>query len=418
MTHIESVQARQVLDSRGNPTIEAVLTLKGGITGRAMVPSGASTGTREAVELRDGAAAFGGLGVERAIRNVREQLAPLVIGMDPREQAQLDQAMIDLDGTSDKSRLGANAILAVSLAAAHAAAAAERMPLWRYLRGSADDVTLPTPLMNIVNGGLHADNDLPMQEFMVVPDRATSFAHAVQIGAEVYHTLKRLLHERGMPTGVGDEGGFAPPLATAEQALDLIVEAIELAGHTDVASIALDPAATSFYSDGSYELGNERLSADEMTTMWGELLGRYPIVMLEDPLAEDDWTGGAALTRALGDRVEVVGDDIFVTQRALLERGIREGVANSVLIKPNQAGTLTETMDTIDVAKQAGYQFVISHRSGETDDATIAHLAVATGAARIKSGAPRGMERNAKYNELMRIEQQIADLRGNQVTNL
>jgi enolase 1/2/3 len=410
VSQIESVHARQILDSRGNPTVECEVTLRSGATGRAAVPSGASTGEFEATELRDGGDAWLGKGVGRAVTNVNGEIAGAVRGRDAIDQAGLDRTLIDLDGTPGKSRLGANAILAVSLAAAHAAAAEERQPLWRYLGGDAARV-LPVPMMNVLNGGAHADNKIDFQEFMIVPVGAPSFAECLRLGAEVFHHLKRTLHDRGLATAVGDEGGFAPDLESNESALQVLVEGIEAAGHRpgDDVVIALDPAVSEIFRDGAYVLEHEgrSLSAAELTDYWADLAGRYPIVSIEDGMGEEDWDGWKALTERLGDRVQLVGDDLFVTNPERLQRGIDAGVANSILIKVNQIGTLTETLQAIRVAREAGYTAVMSHRSGETEDVTIADLAVATGCGQIKTGAPSRSDRVAKYNQLLRIEEAL-----------
>jgi enolase len=410
MSAIEDVHARQILDSRGNPTVEVDVRLSSGATGRAAVPSGASTGTREALELRDGGTAFGGKGVRKAVANVNGEIAAAVKGRDPSDQRGLDEAMIALDGTDGKSRLGANAILGVSLAAAHAQAAEEGLPLWRYLGGEAARV-LPVPMMNVLNGGAHADNKVEFQEFMIVPCGAPSFSECLRMGAEVFHALKNTLHERGLGTAGGDEGGFAPDLASNEDALKMLVAGIEAAGYRpgeDVA-IALDPATSEFYRDGVYVLEHEgrTLSAEELTDYWAELIARYPIVSLEDGMDEEDWEGWKTHTERLGSRVQLVGDDVFVTNTGRLRRGIEMGVANSILIKVNQIGTLTETLAAIAMAREAGYTAVMSHRSGETEDVTIADLAVATGCGQIKTGAPSRTDRVAKYNQLLRIEEQL-----------
>ncbi len=410
MSQIEKVHARQVLDSRGNPTVEVELVLRSGAAGRAAVPSGASTGEFEATELRDGGSAYGGKGVTKAVANVNGEIAEAVRGHDADDQAGLDRALIALDGTPNKSRLGANAVLGVSLAAAHAAAAEEGVPLWRYLGGEAAHV-LPVPMMNVLNGGAHADNSVDFQEFMIVPVGAPSFAEALRMGAEVFHALKKTLHDRGLGGGVGDEGGFAPNLGSNEEALQMLVAGIEAAGYTageDVA-IALDPAVSEIYADGAYVLEHEgrTLSAAELADYWAQLAGRYPIVSLEDGMAEEDWDGWKALTDGLGEGLQLVGDDLFVTNTERLQRGIDMGVANSILIKVNQIGTLTETLDAMRMAREAGYTAVMSHRSGETEDVTIADLAVATGCGQIKTGAPSRSDRVAKYNQLLRIEEQL-----------
>ncbi len=410
MSQIERIHARQILDSRGNPTVEVEVVLVTGSGGRAAVPSGASTGEFEATELRDGGEAWGGKGVTRAVANVEGEIAAAIKGMDAAKQAELDRALIELDGTPNKSRLGANAILGVSLAAAQAAAADSRQPLWRHLGGEAARV-LPVPMMNVLNGGAHADNKVDFQEFMIVPCGAPSFSRCLQMGAEVFHALKRTLHERGLSTAVGDEGGFAPDLGSNEEALQMLVAGIEAAGlrpGEDVA-IALDPATSELYGDGSYDLRHEgrSLSSSELADYWADLAGRYPILSIEDGMDEEDWDGWKALTERLGDRVQLVGDDLFVTNTQRLERGIEAGVANSILIKVNQIGTLTETLEAIAMARQAGYTAVMSHRSGETEDVTIADLAVATGCGQIKTGAPSRSDRVAKYNQLLRIEEQL-----------
>ncbi|RPF49362.1 enolase [Thermodesulfitimonas autotrophica] len=413
MSIIEEVLAREILDSRGNPTVEVEVVLEDGVVGRAAVPSGASTGTHEAVELRDGdKGRFGGKGVLKAVEHVNNEIAAEIVGLNALEQREIDRTLIELDGTENKSRLGANAILGVSLAVARAAAEWVGLPLYRYIGGVGANL-LPVPLMNVLNGGRHADNNLDLQEFMIVPVGAPTFADALRMGAEVYHSLRRILHERGLSTAVGDEGGFAPYLEANEEALKLLVAAIEGAGYKpgeDVA-LALDPAASEFFRDGSYYLEGEgrSLAAAEMTEYYADLIGRYPIISLEDGLAEEDWEGWEALTRRLGKTVQLVGDDIFVTNPQRLSRGISLGVANSILIKFNQIGTLTETLDTIALARRAGYSTVISHRSGETEDTFIADLAVATGAGQIKTGAPCRTERVAKYNQLLRIEEQLGD---------
>ncbi len=410
MSEIARVHARQILDSRGNPTVEVEVGLRSGASGRAAVPSGASTGEFEATELRDGGQAWAGKGVSRAVGNVEREIAPAVAGMDAADQQALDGALVELDGTPNKSRLGANAILGVSLAAAHAQAAAEGLPLWRYL-GGPDARVLPVPMMNVLNGGAHADNAVDFQEFMVVPCGAPTFSECLRMGAEVFHALKRTLHERGLSTAVGDEGGFAPDLSSNEEALKVLVAGIDAAGYRpgeDVA-IALDPATSELYHDGSYVLEHEgrTLSAAELSDYWAELAGRYPIVSLEDGMSEEDWDGWHTLTERLGARVQLVGDDLFVTNTERLRRGIDTHDANSILIKVNQIGTLTETLQAIAMARDAGYTAVMSHRSGETEDVTIADLAVATGCGQIKTGAPSRSDRVAKYNQLLRIEEQL-----------
>ena len=405
---ISEVTARQILDSRGNPTVEVDVRLESGALGRAAVPSGASTGVHEALELRDGGETYGGKGVMRAVENVRGEIAQAVRGADPSDQEALDRRLIELDGTPNKGHLGANAILGVSLATAKAAAADAGVSLFRYLGGDAAR-TLPVPMLNVINGGAHAQNSIDLQEFMVVPVGAESFADALRVGAEVYHSLRAVLHERGFGTGVGDEGGFAPDLESSEAAIEAILEAAERTGHRERIAIALDPAASEVFEDGVYRFeGREKPSA-EMPGFWAELIGRYPIVSIEDGLAEDDWETWAQLTRELGERVQLVGDDLFVTNPVRLQRGIEAGVGNSILVKVNQIGTLTETLVAIRMAQEAGYTAVISHRSGETEDTTIADLAVATNAGQIKTGAPARSDRVAKYNQLLRIEEELGD---------
>jgi enolase len=410
VSQIETVHARQILDSRGNPTVEVDIVLRSGAQGRAAVPSGASTGEFEATELRDGGEAWGGKGVTQAVQNVNGEIAAAVAGADALDQAGLDRALIDLDGTPNKSRLGANAILGVSLAAARAAAAEERQPLWRYLGGEGARV-LPVPMMNVLNGGAHADNSVDFQEFMIVPVGAGSFADCLRMGAEVFHALKKTLGKRGLGTAVGDEGGFAPDLESNEAALQALIEGVEAAGYTpgDDLAIALDPAVSEIFSSGAYDLKHEHrtLSSDELASYWADLAGRYPILSIEDGMDEEDWDGWKRLTDQLGDRVQLVGDDLFVTNTERLKRGIDTGVANSILIKVNQIGTLTETLAAIDMARDAGYTAVMSHRSGETEDTTIADLAVATGCGQIKTGAPSRSDRVAKYNQLLRIEEAL-----------
>lgn len=412
MSEIEHVHARQILDSRGNPTVEVDVRLVSGAWGRAAVPSGASTGTREALELRDGGSSFGGKGVGRAIQNVDGEIAASVIGLDADDQRGLDDRLIELDGTDGKTRLGANALLGVSMAAARAAAADAGEPLWRYL-GGEDASLLPVPTMNVLNGGVHADNPVDFQEFMIAPVGAGSFAQAIQMGAEVYHELQRTLKSRGLSTAVGDEGGFAPALPSNEAPLELLVSAIGTAGYRpgEDLAICLDPAASEFFKEGRYELAGERrsLSSAEMVDYWSAITERYPVLSLEDGMAEQDWDGWRHLTDRLGSRLQLVGDDIFVTNPAILREGIERGVANSILIKLNQIGTLTETLDTIALAHEAGYRAVISHRSGETEDTFIADLVVATGVGQIKTGAPARSERVAKYNQLLRIEEELGD---------
>jgi enolase len=410
VSQIEKVHARQVLDSRGNPTVEVDLLLRSGAHGRAAVPSGASTGEFEATELRDGGEAYGGKGVTQAVANVNGEIAEAIAGDDVLDQRGLDRKLIDLDGTPNKSRLGANAILGVSLAAARAAAAEERQPLWRYLGGESARV-LPVPMMNVLNGGAHADNSVDFQEFMVVPVGAPTFAEALRMGAEVFHALKRTLHDRKLATAVGDEGGFAPDLESNEAALQMLIAGIEAAGYApgDDVAIALDPATSEIFSGGAYVLEHEgrTLSPAELADYWADLAGRYPILSIEDGMDEEDWDGWRALTERIGDRVQLVGDDLFVTNTERLERGIETGVANSILIKVNQIGTLSETLDAVDMARDAGYTAVMSHRSGETEDTTIADLAVATGCGQIKTGAPSRSDRVAKYNQLLRIEEAL-----------
>jgi enolase len=410
LASIEAVYARQILDSRGNPTIEVEVALDDGTIGRAGVPSGASTGALEAVELRDGGAEYGGKGVMKAVAAVIDEIQPELLGYDADDQRLIDHALIDLDRTPDKSRLGANAIVGVSVAVAKAAAESAQLPLFRYLGGPNAHV-LPVPQMNILNGGAHADNNVDVQEFMILPVGAGTFAEALRWGAETYHSLKSVLRQHGLATGVGDEGGFAPDLEHNRAALDLIVEAIGKAGFTpgrDVA-LAIDAAASEFYSDGTYLFEGSRKNAAEMTAIYGDWLEQYPIVSLEDPLAEDDWSGWQELTAALGERVQVVGDDIFVTNPELLRRGIDERTANSLLVKLNQIGSVTETLNAVALAHRNGFSCVISHRSGETDDTTISDLAVATNCGQIKTGAPARFERVAKYNQLLRIEELLGD---------
>ena len=408
MSAIANVRARQIFDSRGNPTVEVDVLLESGAFGRAGVPSGASTGQFEAVELRDGGAAYGGKGVSRAIANVTGEIARAVSGMDAADQAALDRRLVELDGTPNKGRLGANAILGVSLATARAAAADAKQPLYRWL-GGEDARVLPVPMMNVVNGGAHAQNTIDFQEFMVVPAGADSFAEAMRIGTETFNALRGLLHERGLATAVGDEGGFAPDLPTAEAAIEAVLEAAERAGHRDRVAIALDPAATEFFGDGAYRVEGRVLASDELIDLYAGLAERFPLVSIEDGLAEDEWDGWRGLTARLGDRLQLVGDDLFVTNVERLRRGIAEGVANAILVKVNQIGTLTETLETIELARSSGYAAVISHRSGETEDTTIADLAVATGTGQIKTGAPSRTDRVAKYNQLLRIEEELAE---------
>ena len=408
---IESIRAREILDSRGNPTVEVEVTLHNGTLGRAAVPSGASTGSHEAVELRDGdKKRFHGLGVLQAVKHVNHDISGIVIGMSALDQAVIDQKMIELDGTPDKSRLGANAILGASLAIAHAAANSSGIPLYRHLGGAAA-CTLPVPMMNILNGGKHAQDSTDLQEFMVMPSGAKSFAHALRMGSEVYHSLQLVLREKGLNTNVGDEGGFAPSLKSNREAVELILKAIEKAGYrpgTDCL-IALDPAASTFYDQGKYSLAREGVtfSSQEMVNYYAEWVSSYPIISIEDGMAEDDWEGWQLLTERLGKNVQLVGDDLYVTNAQRLARGIAERSSNSILIKPNQAGTLTETIRVIEKARQAGWTAVVSHRSGETEDTTIADLAVAMNTGMIKAGAPCRSERNCKYNRLLRIEEEL-----------
>jgi len=410
---ISDVHAREILDSRATPTLEVDVTLSDGAHGRAAVPSGASTGAYEAAELRDGdASRYGGKGVLRAVAFVNGEIAAALTGMRATDQALIDGRMIELDGTPNKARLGANAILGASLATAHAAADSARLPLFRYL-GGPGALTLPVPMFNIINGGKHAEDSTDFQEFMVMPVGARSFAHALQIGAEIYQALKKLLHSRGLAVGVGDEGGFAPRLESNEAAIQVALEAVAAAGYRpgEDVMIALDPAASELYADGRYTLAKEgrTLSSAELTALWADWAARYPIISLEDGLAEDDWTGWQDLTRRIGARVQLVGDDLFVTNTDRLTRGIAERSANSILIKLNQIGTLTETLAAVEMAKRAGWTAVISHRSGETEDTTIADLVVATNAGQIKTGAPARSERVAKYNRLLRIEEELGD---------
>ncbi len=416
MATIEAVAAREILDSRGNPTVEVEVILDDDTVARAAVPSGASTGAFEAVELRDGGERYGGKGVERAVSAVEDEIGPELVGFEASEQRLVDQTMIDLDGTPDKSRLGANAILGVSLAVAKAAADSASLPLFRYL-GGPNAHTLPVPMLNILNGGAHADSNVDVQEFMIAPVGAPTFREALRWGAETYHALKRVLKAKGLATGLGDEGGFAPSLDTNRAALDLIVEAVEKAGYvlgTDIA-FALDVAATEFYEGGSatgstgggYAFEGQQKTAAQMTAYYTELVDAYPIVSIEDPLSEDDWTGWQELTAALGERVQIVGDDLFVTNPERLSRGIERKAANALLVKVNQIGSLTETLDAVELAHRAGFACMMSHRSGETEDTTIADLAVATDCGQIKTGAPARSERVAKYNQLLRIEEEL-----------
>jgi enolase 1/2/3 len=410
LSEIERVHGRQIVDSRGNPTVEVDVLLKSGAAGRAAVPSGASTGEFEAVELRDGGEAWGGKGVSQAVANVNGELADAVRGLDAADQAALDRVMVELDGTPNKGRLGANAMLGVSLGAAKAAAAEAGLPLWRYLGGEAAHV-LPVPMMNVLNGGAHADNKVDFQEFMVVPVGAPSYSEALRTGAEVFHALKRTLRDRGLSTAVGDEGGFAPDLESNEAALEALIAGIEAAGYRpgeDVA-IALDPATSEIHQGDHYVLEHEgrTLTSQDLIAYWADLASRYPIVSIEDGLDEEDWDGWRLLTEELGDRVQLVGDDLFVTNTERLRRGIDSEVANSILVKVNQIGTLSEALEAVQVAQEAGYTAVMSHRSGETEDTTIADLAVATGCGQIKTGAPSRSDRVAKYNQLLRIEEAL-----------
>ncbi|CEH32224.1 enolase [Aneurinibacillus migulanus] len=412
MTIISDIYAREVLDSRGNPTVEVEVYLESGAMGRAMVPSGASTGAHEAVELRDGEKSrYLGKGVLKAVDNVNNIIAPELAGFDALDQVGIDNLLLELDGTENKGKLGANAILGVSMAVARAAAEALGVPLYTYL-GGFNAKTLPTPMMNILNGGAHADNNVDIQEFMVMPVGAESFAHALRMGAEIFHNLKAVLKEKGLNTAVGDEGGFAPNLSSNEEALQTIIAAIEKAGYKpgDDVMLALDVASTEVYKDGKYELAGEGITktTDEMIDYLEMLVNKYPIISIEDGLAEDDWEGWNKLTQRIGDRVQLVGDDLFVTNTSRLSQGIEQGTANSILIKVNQIGTLTETFDAIEMAKRAGYTAVISHRSGETEDSIIADIAVATNAGQIKTGAPSRTDRVAKYNQLLRIEDELA----------
>ena len=414
MSAIVDVIAREILDSRGNPTIEADVVLESGVSGRAAVPSGASTGSREAIELRDGdAARYGGKGVQKAIENVNTEICEAIIGLDASEQAFVDRTMIDLDGTENKSRLGANAILAVSAAVAKAAAEESTLPLYRYL-GGAGEMVLPVPLMNVINGGAHANNSVDMQEFMIVPIGAPTFREAVRYGSEVFHALKKLIDARGMATTVGDEGGFAPNLSSNEAALQLLLEAIDKAGYTagtDIA-LALDCAASEYYKDGIYELASEgaKLTRSQMVDYLSTWVDKYPIISIEDGMSEHDWDGWKLLTDKLGTKVQLVGDDLFVTNTKILKQGIAKGVANSILIKINQIGTLTETFAAVSMAMRAGYTSIISHRSGETEDSLIADIAVGTNAGQIKTGSLSRSDRIAKYNQLLRIEEDLGDV--------
>jgi enolase len=411
VTAIAEVRARSILDSRGNPTVEVEVQLESGAVGRAAVPSGASTGVHEALELRDRGPEWGGKGVAHAVENVRGEIAASVRGLDAADQEGLDRRLVELDGTPNKGRLGANAILGVSLASAKAAAAEAGVSLFRHLGGSGAR-TLPVPLLNVVNGGAHAQNSTDLQEFMLVPAGASSFSEALRVGAETFHALRGVLHERGLSTGVGDEGGFAPDLDSSEEAIEAILEAAERAGHRERVAIALDPASTEFYADGVYRFEGREADGAGMADFYASLAERFPLVSIEDGVAEDDWEAWQTLTTRLGGEVQLVGDDVFVTNLERLRRGIAEGVCNAILIKVNQIGTLTETLQAIDLAQSSGYAAVISHRSGETEDTTIADLAVATNAGQIKAGAPSRTDRIAKYNQLLRIEEELgADAR-------
>jgi enolase len=412
---IEHIVGREVLDSRGNPTVEVEVVLDSGARGRAIVPSGASTGAFEAVELRDGDERYGGKGVLTAVGHVDGEIYDALIGFDALQQRDIDRLLLDLDGTDNKGRLGANALLGVSLAVAKAAADELELPLYRYV-GGANSHVLPVPMMNILNGGVHADNNVDLQEFMIMPVGAASFSEGLRWGTETYHVLKKLLQGRGLSTGVGDEGGFAPDLASNEEAVQLLVEAIEKAGFTpgEDLAIALDPASTELYADGAYNLAGEgrTLTSAEMVDFWSDLVSRYPIVSIEDGMAEEDWDGWKLLTETIGGRVQLVGDDLFVTNTERLARGIESGTANSILIKVNQIGTLTETLEAVELASRNGYTAVMSHRSGETEDTTIADLAVATNCGQIKTGAPARSDRVAKYNQLLRIEDDLGEIAG------
>jgi enolase 1/2/3 len=406
MSRIAEVRGRQILDSRGNPTVEVDVVLESGAAGRAAVPSGASTGVHEALELRDGGEPWGGKAVTRAVGNVRGEIAEAVRGLDASDQAGLDRLLVELDGTPNKGRLGANAVLGVSLAAAKAAAADAGVSLFRHL-GGEEARTLPVPLLNVVNGGAHAQNSIDLQEFMLVPGGAESYSEALRIGAETFHALRAVLHERGLATAVGDEGGFAPDLSSSEEAIEAILEAAERAGHRERVGIALDPAASEFFADGVYTFEGREADGAAMADLYASLADRFPLVSVEDGVAEDDWEAWRGLTQRLGESLQLVGDDIFVTSQDRLRRGIDEGVANAILVKVNQIGTLTETLEAIRLAQANGYVAVISHRSGETEDTTIADLAVATNAGQIKAGAPSRTDRVAKYNQLLRIEEEL-----------
>lgn len=414
MFSIKTVHARQIMDSRGNPTIECDITLDGGAFGRAAVPSGASTGSFEALELRDGGNAYMGKGVLTAVKNVNEIIAPAIIGMDASEQTALDEKMIALDGTPNKEKLGANAILAVSLAAAHAVAAQKNIPLYKYIAeiyGNSNPCVLPRPMMNIINGGAHADNGLDAQEFMIIPNGAKSESDAIRMGSEIFHNLKSILKKGGNSTNVGDEGGFAPNFHSCAEALDTIIAAIRAAGYTPGAdvSIGLDVASSEFYKNGMYEFEGKSLTSDEMIEFYQDLISKYPIISIEDALAEEDWDGWKKLTDTIGAKCQLVGDDLFVTNPARLKKGIDAGVANAILIKVNQIGSLTETLRAIKMAQDANYGVIVSHRSGETEDTTIADLAVATNAGQIKTGSMSRTDRMAKYNQLLRIEEELGN---------
>ena len=414
MFSIKSVHARQIMDSRGNPTIECDITLSGGAMGRAAVPSGASTGSFEALELRDGGNAYMGKGVLTAVKNVNDVIAPAIIGMDARNQTELDEKMLALDGTPNKEKLGANAILAVSLATAHAVAHQMGTPLYKYIAsvyGNENPHVLPRPMMNIINGGAHADNGLDAQEFMIIPNGAKSESDAIRMGSEIFHNLKKILKQGGNSTNVGDEGGFAPNFHSCEQALDTIISAIRTAGYTpgDDVSIGLDVASSEFYSDGKYAFQGQSLTSDEMIAYYSDLISKYPIISIEDALAEEDWDGWKKLTDTIGGKCQLVGDDLFVTNPARLKKGIDAGVANAILIKVNQIGSLTETLRAIKMAQDANYGVIVSHRSGETEDTTIADLAVATNAGQIKTGSMSRTDRMAKYNQLLRIEEELGN---------
>lgn len=411
MSKIESIKGREIIDSRGNPTIEVDVRCDDGSFGRASVPSGASTGEHEAIELRDGdKGRYLGKGTLKAVKNVNETIAPVLKGMDITSQKAIDQKMLELDGTPNKANLGANAILGVSLAAAHAAAASRGEPLYRYL-GGVEASTLPVPLMNIINGGAHADNNLDIQEFMIVPHGFTSFKDSVMAGAEVYHSLKAILRQKSCSTAVGDEGGFAPDLGSNEEAVNCILEAIEKAGYRpgDQVALALDAASSEFYNEGKYVVEGKQLGQEQMIEFYKSWVEKYPIISIEDPMSEDDWEGWSLITKELGGRVQIVGDDLFVTNTTRLSRGIEEGSANSILVKVNQIGTLTETLEAIEMAKNAGFTYIISHRSGETEDCTIADIAVATSSGQIKTGSASRSDRTAKYNQLLRIEEELGD---------